>query len=217
MPRSLPVVRSALGAVAISALVLAPLPGRAQEGSPAAGEGIVCAAEPHDIEELIGFYFSLEGTPLATPEMASAASEAELPSGEPADAETVAAVHAVLEQVFVCFETEQYPRAFALMTEDLARRVGPDLSNPDEDSPEDLRALFERQLAVTPPAGAVLQTEIGQGRGVRVLEGGRVGGVWTVEGDAAFVVFEQVDGVWLLDEIIDIVEEESGAVGSPAP
>jgi hypothetical protein len=207
----------ALGVVALAALALAPSPARAQEGSPVASQGIGCTAEPRDVEELIGFYFSPEGTPLATPEMTSVASEAELPSGEEADADTVAAVQAVLEQLFFCFETEQYPRAFALMTEDLARQLGPDLSNPDEDSPEDLRALFERQLAAPPPADAILQTDVGQGRDVRVLEGGRVGGIWTVEGDAAFVVFEQADSVWLLDEIIDIAEEGGGAMGTPAP
>jgi hypothetical protein len=209
MPRSLPFVRAALSVVAIAAFALVP--------SPAHSQAIVCMAEPRDVEQLIGFYFSPEGTPLATPEMTSVASEAELPSGEEADADTVAAVQGVLEQIFFCFETEQYPRAFALMTEDLARQLGPDLSNPDEDSPEDLRALFERQLASTPPADTVLQTEIGQGRDVRVLEGGRIGGIWTVEGDAAFIVFEQEDGVWLLDEIIDIAEDDGGAMGTPAP
>jgi hypothetical protein len=215
MPRCLPLVRFTLGAVAIPALVAAPLPALAQEASPATGQEVACTAAPRDVEELIGFYFSPEGTPLATPTMTTAASETELPKGEPADAETVAAVRAVLEEVFLCFETEQYARAFSLMTDDLVRQLGPDLSNPDEDTRDEVRSRLEAQLVATPPAGAVLQTQFGEGRDVRVLEGGRVGGVWTVEGDAAFIVFEQADGQWLLDEIIDVVEGGAGA--TPAP
>ena len=208
MPRRLPVVRFALGMAAIPTLIVAPLPAEAQEASPAAGEALGCTAEPRDVGELIGFYFSPEGTPLATPTMSTVTDEAELPQGEPADADTVAAVHAVLEQVFVCFESEQFARAFSLVTDDLARQLGPDLSNPDEDTPDEVRARLEGQLTTTPEA-AELQTDLGEGRDVRVLEGGRVGGVWTVEGDAAFIVFEQDDGQWLLDEIIDVAENGS--------
>jgi hypothetical protein len=60
-------------------------------------------------------------------------------------------------------------------------------------------------------------TDVGQGRDIRVLEGGRVGGVWTIEGDAAFVVFEEQDGRWLIDEFIDIVEDEAAMGGTPEP
>jgi hypothetical protein len=216
MPRSLPIVRFALGAFAMSALLVAPLPVMAQEASPAAEMSVACDATPRDVEELVGFYFSPEGTPLPTPTMATAASETELPTGEPADAETVAAVQTVLEEVFLCFENAQYARAFGLMTEDLARAVGPDLSNPAEDTPGELRAELEAQLASTPAAGATLQMALGEGRDVRVIEGGRVGGLWTVQGDAAFLVFEQENGQWLLDEIIDVTEAPASA-GTPAP
>jgi hypothetical protein len=216
MPRTRPIVRFALGACAMSALLAAPLPAMAQEASPAAAIGAACDAAPRDVEELIGFYFSPEGTPLPTPTMAAATAETELPTGEPADAETVAAVQVVLEEVFLCFENMQYARAFGLMTEDLARAVGPDLSNPAEDTPEELRAELEAQLASTPAAGAPLQMQLGEGRDVRVIEGGRVGGIWTVQGDAAFLVFAQENGQWLLDEIIDVMEAPASA-GTPAP
>ena len=108
------------------------------------------------------------------------------------------------------------------MTDDLARQTGPDVSSPDEDTPEEVRALLEAQLAGTPvvdepgmePGAA---TEVDSGRDIRALEGGRVGGVWTIEGDAVFVVLEQRDDRWLIDEFIDIVEDEATMSGTPAP
>ena len=62
--------------------MLAPMPTFAQEASPAAGaNGARCAAEPRDVEELVGLYFGPEGTPLATPERPAVDSETELPQG----------------------------------------------------------------------------------------------------------------------------------------
>jgi hypothetical protein len=58
-------------------------------------------------------------------------------------------------------------------------------------------------------------TDVDRGRDIRVLEGGRVGGVWTIEGDAAFIVLEQQDDRWLVDEVIDIVEDEAAMSGTP--
>jgi hypothetical protein len=106
------------------------------------------------------------------------------------------------------------------MTDDLARQFGPDVSSPDQDTPEEVRALLEAQLAGTPVAdepgmeqGA--STDVGRGRDIRVLEGGRVGGVWTIESDAAFIVLEQQDDHWLVDEVIDIVEDNAAMSGTP--
>jgi hypothetical protein len=189
-------------------------PAAAQDASPVPGAAMaVCAAEPRDVEELIGFYFSPEGTPLATPTMATVDAESALPSGDPADAETVAAVSAVIIEMFACFGEQQYARAFSLMTDDLARQFGPDVADPSEDTPDEVRALLETQLAATPsPAG--VQAAIEPARDVRVLSEGRVGGVWQIDGDAVFVVFERQDDRWLLDEVVDILEEE-GATPTP--
>jgi hypothetical protein len=216
-------IRCATGAVLMTVTAMAAIPAVAQDASPAAGaSGAACTVEPRDVEEIIGFYFGPAGTPLATPTATTVKSEAELPQGEPVDPAVEEAVNATVTELFACFDAGQYARGFALMTDDMARQFGPDLSNPDEDTPEEVRALLEAQLAGTPVAdepgmeqGA--STDMGQGRDIRVLDGGRVGGVWTIYGDAVFFVLEQQDDRWLLDELIDIVEDDAVASGTPAP
>jgi hypothetical protein len=215
------VIRVAGSGVLAVTTVMTAIPTLAQEASPAAS-ATACTTEPRDVEELVGFYFDPQGTPLATPTSATVDTEAELPQGEPVDPAVEEAVNATVVELIACFDAGQYARAFALMTDDLARQTGPDVDSPDEDTPEEVRALLEAQLAGTPVADEAgmdegAATEVGQGRDIRVLEGGRVGGVWTIEGDAAFVVFEEQDGHWLIDEFIDIVEDEAAMSGTPTP
>jgi hypothetical protein len=202
---------------------MAAIPAVAQNASPAAGaSGTACTAEPRDVEELIGFYFSPEGTPLATPTTTTVESEAELPQGKPVDPAVEEAVNATVTELIACFNAEQYARAFALMTDDMARQFGPDVSNPDEDTPAEVRALLEAQLAGTPVADEpgteqAASTEIGRGHDIRVLDGGRVGGIWTIYGDTVFFVLEQQDNRWLIDELIDIAEDDTTTSGTPTP
>jgi len=215
------IVQVAGSGVLAATMLTAAMPAVAQDASPAAGaNGAACTVEPRDIDELVDFFFSSEGTPLATPAVTSVDSEAELPQGEPVDPAVEEAVNTTVTQLIGCFDAGQYARAFALVTDDLARQMGPDMSSPDEDTREEVRAVLEAQLAGTPVAdepgmepGAF--TDVGQGRDIRALDGGRVGGVWTIEGDAAFIVLEQQDDQWLVDELIDIVEDDATMSGTP--
>jgi hypothetical protein len=148
---------------------------------------------------------------------APVASEADLPSGEAADEPTVAAVNATLHEIFACFDAAQYARAFALMTDDAIRQFGPDVNSPEEDTPEEVSALLDAQVAGTPttdneaaPSGE--HTEVSAPRGARVLDDGRVGAIFESEGDAVFALFARHGDRWLLDGFIDIVES-----GTPTP
>ncbi len=138
------VTHIAASGVLAATMLTAVTPALAQDASPAAGAtGASCTVEPRDIEELVGFYFAAEGTPMATPAATTVDTEAELPQGEPVDPAVEEAVNATVTELIACFDAGQYARAFALMTDDLARQFGPDLSNPDEDTPEEVRALLE--------------------------------------------------------------------------
>jgi len=194
----------------------------AQDASPMAGTtaGTACTVEPRSVDELLPLWFGPEGSPAATPtSSASVQSEADLPQGTPADDATVAAINATLHEVFACFDAGQYARAFALMTDNAVSQFGPDVSNPDEDTPEEVRVLLEAQNAVTPAAGDESpppgsQTVISDARDARVLPDGRVGAIFESEGDAVFAVFQQSGDRWLLDDIIDIEEQGTPAAGS---
>jgi hypothetical protein len=215
------IVHVAGSGVLAATMLTAVMPAVAQDASPAAGAGgAACTAEPRDIDELVDLFFGSGGTPLATPASVSFDSEAELPQGEPVDPAVDEAVNATVTGLIACFDEGQYARAFGLMTDDMARQMSPDPSSPDESTPEEVQALLEAQLASTPVADEPGMeqggsTDIGRGRDIRVLEGGRVGGIWTIESDAAFIVLEQQDDQWLVDEVIDIVEDNATMSGTP--
>ncbi len=187
----------------------------AQDASPMAGTigDVACTVEPRPVDELLPLWFGPDGAPAATPMgQAPLASEADLPQGAPADDVTVAAITATLHEVFACFDAAQYARAFALMTDNAVSQFGPDVTNPDEDTPEEVRALLEAQVAGTPtadeesaPSGE--QTLISPARDARILSDGRVGAIFEAEGDAVFALFQQSGELWLLDDIIDIEEQ----------
>lgn len=204
-----------------AATVSVAAPAAAQEASPAASpEVIACTVEPRDPDVLVGFFFDEQGTPIATPTFTTVPTEAELPAGDPVDAETEAAVHAVLAELFACFDSGQYARALGLVTDDLARQTGPDVTNPAEDSPEEVRALLAEQLATPisndPAQGEGVLPAPGVGRDLRMLEENRVGGIWAFQRDALFVIFEEQDGRWLVHEFIDILGDAAVA-GTPTP
>ena len=207
---SVPVV----AVVAAAFVVLGAGRAAAQDATPAAGPaaGIACTVEPRPVDELLAFWFGPEGTPLATPLPASpVAAEAALPEGEPADEETVGAVNATLQELATCFETNQFARAFALMTDDLVRQFGPQQG----ETLEQARDLLEAQLAVTPVPGVGV-TAVPPLRDVRILDDGRAGAVLEEEGMAVFVLFERQDDRWLLDGFID-VGREGGTAGAATP
>jgi hypothetical protein len=200
------------------ALLAAALPGAAtiaQDATPTAGV-VACTVEPRSRDDLVALWFGPDGTlPPASP----VAAESGLPAGEPADAATVTAIDATIQQLFACSVAGQYARAFALMTDQAVRRFGPDLTDPEEDTAAEVRALLDAQLAATPVAAPALAPVAGvtAARDARVLPDGRVGAVFTDldSGASAFLIFAREDGRWLLDEFVPILTADAGPAGTP--
>ncbi len=136
-----------------------------------------------------------------------AVAESELPVGKPADAAMAAAADQAVQSWLVCYIGGDAARLFALMTDKLDKTILQEfISQPTGDSPDELRTLLEPDLGGTLIIGST--SEIASpGREIRVLDDGRIGGIWNVDGDDAFIILAEEDGSWLLDEIIDIRDE----------
>jgi hypothetical protein len=199
--------------VAFAAAIMLSLAGisslSAQEASPTADlspNADECTREPRTVEELQAVYGEPveEGAGEAT-SLAMQATPAilELPVGTPADDATVEAVTLVIRQQFACFNAGDHLRGLAGVTDEfLVSQVGLALFD------KDFVAMLESEPVALPEED---QTQLLDVRDVVVYEDGRVGalvdymaGMGPTEGIEGFEtdlwIFENVDGVWLLDE-----------------
>lgn len=207
-----------LALLAFSALAL-PAPSLAQAATPSASPGaasgqMACTAEPRDIDELLALWFTPEGAPLATTEVANKVDEARtLPQGEVVDDATLQAIDQTTRGWVACFIVSgQFARGFSYMTDQMVARFGPDMINPSEDTPEEVAALLAGQLAGTPipsEEGMADMSTLQGPKEARLLENGRAGALWSLEGDQVFLVYEKHGDRWLIDDLID-VEDVAG-------
>lgn len=185
----------------------------AQQATPQAVP--VCGVTPPPVDELIDLAFP-QGTPSAlSVDAIVSVAESDLPLGALADAAMAAAADQVVQAWLVCHLGGEAARLFALMTDKLdASFLQQLISHPTGDTPEELRDLLESGLAdplIFASNSAIAMT----GREVRVLDDGRIGGIWNVGGDKAFIILTEEDGAWLLDEIIDVLDEGTPVAGTP--
>ena len=170
---------------------------------PVAPDPSECVVPPTPIEEIV----AVLGTPVAT----AIGSPAPFvpPSGEPADAETSAEVVATVRQVFACANAGDLLRVASLYTDDFVRNFFGGVP------PEDLAEF----LAVPPqPLPEDQKRVIVRFGEVQLLPDGRAGVLIVLDEpddprteEPDFVVLEQVEGRWLVDEI-----HEDGGAGAPA-
>lgn len=202
----------------LSLSLLTPLASLAQEATPAAGADdtqMSCDAEPRDLDALVALWFDESGAAAATPAMAMMVTdESTLPQGpKPEDAD-VAAIEETTRQFLYCMNIAgQYARGLNLVTDELASQGGPDTTNPAQDTPEEVRALLEAQMAGTPIPGATNAPRLpalAGPRKARVMDDGRIGAIWSIGGDRVFLVYKNVDGRWLIDEDMDLVDPVAG-------
>src|SRR3954465_15987396 len=115
---------------------------------------------------------------------------------------------------------QQYLRGFSLVTDSFLAQIGPDVTNPEQGTPEEVIALLKVQLGATPTAGTERVTSLTPfvgPRKPRLLDDGRVGAIWSFGGDRVFLVYQkQDDGSWLIDNAVDIIDVEGTPEATPA-
>jgi hypothetical protein len=210
---TVPVVALAVAVVAVGGAVAA------QDGTPTASTpvagAVACTAEPRDTDEILALWFDPSGAPAVTPTVSPPIADDASPRGRRADEATVAAITETTVGWIACIEVAgQYARGFSFVTDDLLAQFGPDVSNPAQDSPEEIRAALDTQLQATPVAGAEgrRMPALAGPRKVRMMDDGRGAPGGSLGGDKVQLIYELVGDRWLIDEAIDIIE----ATGTPA-
>jgi hypothetical protein len=153
-----------------------------------------CQVAPRTAESLA----AITGTPSPA---STAATEADLPQGEAADEETVAAIVAAERLFAACYNAGDFGRLLSLLTDHAVLMVTG--GTPDQ-------ATIDLILAPATPAPAESLVSLVQLRDVRVLEDGRIGAIAEnglasdpgVATDVSFRVFLKVGDNWLLDDEI---------------
>ena len=195
----------------------APLPAHAQDATPAGDRDIPdpseCSVEPASADEVLALFHELAATPISVTPTATDPPPFVQPEGEPADAETAAAVEAATRELLACTNSYGFLGLVAVasdrhihdvLAQDLATGVT-----------EEAMAEF---LAVTPevptPEQSVALVDV---RDAMIVDEGRIGAV--VVGDepgvgelTLYLIFVEEAGRYLLDEQFELAMN-----GTPTP
>ncbi len=194
----------------VSLLVVGPPEAGAQESTPATGLDVPaaaeCTVEPRSEDELRALFREAAATPvLESPE--ASPTPAVPPTGDPADAQTVAEISATWRQFVACINAGDQARMFALFSDDMVRRqLVIDIAfGVTED------ALFAF-LAATPVPLPDASVPIESFTDARVLPDGRVAVVGPGElGRGDVRIFVKEGDRWLIDDWFDLTSS-----GTPA-
>jgi hypothetical protein len=194
--------------LAIACLLLLPGAALAQSTDlPAVPNPSECQAEPRSAESLQ----SITGSP--EPSL-TAETEADLPQGEPADTDTVAAIVAAERHLIACTNAGDFSRLLALLTDRAILSIT---------SGTPTQEMIDILLSQATPEASDNQTSLVQVRDVRILGPDRVGAIaeWGIAADPAVVteinfhVFVRDGDRWLLDDEVSGLPVPS-ASASPA-
>lgn len=172
----------------------------AEESTPPAN--VACAIEPRSASAVMELLYNPAGTPFDMPsESLQITGESDFPSGEEVDDTTIATVDDLAQQYAACVNSGDFLRYSALYTDELLLKQGYQTYWPHED----VLAMLESGSE----AAAEPEFVVGPSNSAWLLQDGRVGAAFVFErGNAAenvFIVFEQQDGQWRLDEIFPSV------------
>jgi hypothetical protein len=152
---------------------------------------------------LLAIWFDAAGTPVAAPPPSTpAASAADLPTGSPAEPPDVVGMSAAAQEWIACINAGDFPRYFAMLTDDLVRQQGPQPG----DTRDSVRSLLEAAPEAMPEEDRL---SISAAQDARSLPDGRFGALFTAddpdtESAELFILFERGEDRFLLDEIIEI-------------
>lgn len=173
-----------------------------------------CQVARRPVEEFVTVI--TQATPVAVP---PGAATVDVPVGELADEETVAAITATVREIIACFNAADFGRAFSLLTDEALRGFAAEEPIPEEE----LRGFLGATPEAVPTEGWTTILAITD---VVVLADGRVGALVASldptqpeEGPTTIhLTFVQVDGRWLVDRVVEFHThpEEEGAA-TPAP
>ncbi|MDQ3443817.1 MAG: glutaminyl-peptide cyclotransferase, partial [Chloroflexota bacterium] len=171
-----------------------------------------CTADQKSEQELLDQWYSLAGTPgVSSASALLILEEHDFPEGEPVDGAVVGAIETVAQEWVACTNDGAVAHFYTLFTDDLALQQGLHTSL----SRDDAEARLE--MAPTPLVPDSTWT-IGPAEQARMLPDGRVGATFVLErggvADNIFIVFEQYDGRWQLDEIVRFAARNPSATVS---
>ena len=202
------------GILIVAVAAVGRTPASAQEATPTASDAgrdvpspAECIVTPRTPESLA----SIQATPIAGipfEERTPPAVPFGAPDGTPAGPEDAAAITAAVRLEWACLNANDFPRTFALYTDDLLRRLLP---------PEELTNLMAPLPEGTPAAApAAEQTALFAVLDIEILSEDRAGAFVVVDtfGDPLpvevnYYVLERQDGAWLMDDFL--CYDEDGA------
>lgn len=190
----------------------------ADSAGPSAGPDVPapseCTVSPRTLDEVVGIWRSAAAAaPAGTP---AAPAPFVVPSGTPADGETVAAIAATVRQLVACLNAGDYLRIFSFSTD---RRLFVDFSDDIAQglAEIDLVTLVTRAAPLSPD----LQMPMLVVKDVRILADGRVGAILIdaleQSGDSlgTFVTYVKSGDRWLMDDSRELADA-AGEVATPA-
>lgn len=170
-------------------------PATAQNATPVFPDPSECVVEPRTVDNIVDMTLNDD----YEPDVDIAAGN--LPTGDPAPASAVEDINAMLRQFIACANNNDIPRMLALMTDNGAQFF---LDFESTITEEQLRAMAA--APVSPVADDEREAFVPM-TALVVLDDGRIGGVSAEssdEGDSVYLIFANVDGNWLIDQITAI-------------
>lgn len=189
----------------------------AQDASPVAGldfpDPADCTVEPRTEEELRALMREAAATPVGGASPVATPASAVPSDGDPADEQTVAEINATWRGFIACINANDFPRVFALISDDKLRRdfVQDFAAGETEESMIAFFMATPVELEPDVRAPFIPLTD------VRVLADGRISAVGPGEsGQGEVLIFVEEGDRWMVDDQFDLQPGGTPEAATPA-